>query len=62
MAVELHGVAQVLCACTTCTGATVSTVVESAAPTAVLNALAVKVDHFDFFTCMTVSRLVNRNG
>ena len=62
MAVALHAAAQVLCACTVCSGATVSTVVVSAAPTAVLNALAVRVDHFvDFFSCMTVSGLMERN-
>jgi hypothetical protein len=51
-----HAAAHVVCACTAWTGATVSNVVESAAHTAVLNELNVKVDHFvDRFTCIGLS-------
>jgi hypothetical protein len=53
MALALHGAAHVLCACTVCTGAAVSTVVEIAAPTAVLSELKARLDHFvDFFSSM----------
>ncbi|GLQ94298.1 hypothetical protein GCM10007901_32490 [Dyella acidisoli] len=54
--VDTHAAAQVDCACTVCTGATVSTVVESAAHIAVLKELHVRVVHFVVrFTCMGLS-------
>lgn len=51
--VELHTAAHAVCALTACTGATVSTVVDNAAPSAVLKEPRVKLDHVvDFFTGM----------